>query len=1481
MKTRSRGLAGGVTLALLGLGLVAPAAPAAAEPPEPTTSFTSYGNPILSDGSYYSADAAPMVHDGKLYIYHGQDTSPANFGDFTMPDYGVFVTEDLKPAGEATEWQLYRSNMDPDIFDWATGNKAFAGHVAQGPDGRFYWYAPVETKATTYANRMAIGVAVSDSPVGPWTDAIGEPLLDWGDVFGSSSEGQEVIDPHLFQDDDGRNYLYWGSWYNARMVELEADMVTRADDTIHRWTQQQGLPAFFEAPWVFKRNGTYYMVYDWKQGGSECTPSNYQGCIGYSTAPSPTGPWTFRGLILGGTSATTVHPSVIEFDGRWYITYHTKDAVNGGHFRRSVAIDEITWDDTQTPPRLVPATPTLDPARDRRLAPTENVALGARPSASYTETPPMDVRALNNGRVTTALLPPDQWGNYRAARNVQSDWTQYDWTWPVLVDGAGIQFHQDSNWIRTPASWTLQYRDADGEWQDVPNPSGYPTSANTFHQMSFDPVLTTGLRAVYQGRANGTLFHSVAVSEWEVYGVQATELGSVTAGTVVGEAPVLPATVEATFPGDLTLEVPVTWYPVPRAAYQSPGTFTVQGRALGQAGALVEAQVTVVPGGPAVNHAADATLTASYTASWNNLAAVNDGVRDPLGPSPAPANATFWGTWSSTRPESQWLQYAWEEPVDVARVVVGFVSDGGPGRGTGVEQPESWTLEYWDGEDWAPVTGVDPAYPVEQGSYVAVSFDPVSTTRLRLTANALLGWLTGGTNAPGQYAAVGVAEWEAWSAAPDTTAPELSLVPQGTRGRGEWFLSPVQVRIDATDDSFGRVTIETSLDGGASWDEVEGVRSHTVSLGAGVHELSVRATDQAGNTSAVETITVKVDTTAPALTATADAETRTVTVTASDSGSGLDAVEVRVDGGAWATYTAPLILDEDAHEVAVRARDLAGNSAEASASLPAAGGPDPAANLAPLATVSASYTASWNNLAAVNDGEKPSLLGTPDNSTFWGTWSGSRPASQWLQYTWASPVRIEAVTIGFASDGGPGRGTGIEVPESWYVEYWTGTEWAPVENVRPDYPVSGTEYVSVGFDVVETTRLRVTLNALLGWLEGGVNTPGQYAGVGVTELEVFAEGKGPDLGDRVAPELAVEVTPEAPDGEEGWYRSPVTVSATASDEEDEAPVVERLSGTDWVPVTEALRVGEGVTTVTLRAVDAAGNASAEWSRTFRVDTTSPVSRADLDGRTVTVTSADSGSRVARIEYSLDGGPFVGYTAPVTVPGEGAAVLRYRAVDRAGNVEDAGTVRVPAVAEKLARTTLLAVLDAPKVAYGQPGVLELRLVAAGVGVGSPSVTVKDGGKVLRTVRLTDGRATVTLPRTLAVGTHRLEVSFAGTGELAPATATASLKVVKAKSTTSVTLKPAKGVVRPSKRATVTVKVRAADVVARGTVRIQVIRSKGSKVVVDKKVTLDAKGKATYKLPKLKATGTYRVKVTYQGSAQLERSSAKQLTLKVKR
>lgn len=604
------------TAAAVALILAGGAAPAsAADAPPPTRTITSAGNPIIADGSLYTADAAPLVGaDGRLYIYTGHDEASAQQAGFAMRDYTVLATDDVASG----EWDVYQNALDPDVvFSWASGNAAYAGHAVLGGDGKYYWYVPVESKDTTQANRMAIGVAVSDSPVGPWTDAIGAPLVKWSDVFGSSTNGQEVIDPHVFTDTDGTVYLYWGSWSVARVVKLTSSM-TALDGAI---STMSGLTSFYEAPWVFKKNGLYYLLYDWKQGGSACTPSNYQACIAYATSTSATGPWNYQGIILSGTSATTVHPSLIDFKGKSYLTYHTKDAVGGGHFRRSVAIDEVKWDGA----KILPVTQTL--AKDPKRIPSANLALDAQVKASFTEQPPMRTTAVNDGfRATTALLPPDQWGNYRGTTSAnETDWLSYQWTAPVRTGSVGIQFHQDSNWIRPPASWKLEYLDAAGDWRPVENAT-YPTTVNTWLTVNFTPVTTTALRATFAGRASGAYFNSVSVSEWEVYAREAAVPAPVAVHTKPAVAPVLPAAVRITVDGAQQW-APVNWLPVKASDYAEVGTFTATGRALGVAAGLVQADVTVTsddpPAPPADHDAPTVTLAASGTSGADGWFASN------------------------------------------------------------------------------------------------------------------------------------------------------------------------------------------------------------------------------------------------------------------------------------------------------------------------------------------------------------------------------------------------------------------------------------------------------------------------------------------------------------------------------------------------------------------------------------------------------------------------------------------------------------------------------------------------------------------------------------------------------------------------------------------------------------------------------------------------------------------------------------------
>ncbi len=314
-------------------------------PPAPRTIHGS-GNPILSDGSYYSADPAPIVVGDTLYILAGRDEAPPNRNDFVMNEWQIFSTKNV----DSHIWQHYPNIARPEtVFAWSKPGHAYAGQIVQGPDGRFYLYAPVQEGKREHRDPFVIGVAVSDSPLGPWRDAHPEGPI----VSQSLPETNDIqnIDPTAMVDSDGRVYLYWGTFGQLRGVELDKDMVTPKGPVV----TARSLTGFFEAAWVFHRGDTYYMVYADNQAGpkSPCTPAVYHACIAYGTASSALGPWTYQGVILDPVSSTTSHPGVIEFKGQWYLIYHTADAKGGGHFRRSVAIDRIEWDDTAKPARML------------------------------------------------------------------------------------------------------------------------------------------------------------------------------------------------------------------------------------------------------------------------------------------------------------------------------------------------------------------------------------------------------------------------------------------------------------------------------------------------------------------------------------------------------------------------------------------------------------------------------------------------------------------------------------------------------------------------------------------------------------------------------------------------------------------------------------------------------------------------------------------------------------------------------------------------------------------------------------------------------------------------------------------------------------------------------------------------------------------------------------------------------------------------
>ncbi|GAA4607692.1 hypothetical protein BJY16_006461 [Actinoplanes octamycinicus] len=299
-------------------------------------------NPIVQ--TVYTADPAPLVYNGRVYLYTGHDEDNSTY--FTMKEWRLYSSADM------VNWTDHGSPMSLATFSWAKSD-AWAGQVV-ARNGKFYWYVPVTNRAT---GRMAIGVGVASSPTGPFTDALGRPLVENGE-----------IDPTVLVDDDGQAYLYWGNpnlWY----VRLNPDMISYSGGVTSiplttagfgTRTGNASRPTLYEeGPWVYKRNGVYYNVF-----AAKCCSE----FIGYSTAPGPTGPWTYRGTVMPTQgSSFTNHPGVIDFNGSSYFFYHNGALPGGGGYTRSVAVERFTYNADGTIPTInmttggAPQNGTLDP----------------------------------------------------------------------------------------------------------------------------------------------------------------------------------------------------------------------------------------------------------------------------------------------------------------------------------------------------------------------------------------------------------------------------------------------------------------------------------------------------------------------------------------------------------------------------------------------------------------------------------------------------------------------------------------------------------------------------------------------------------------------------------------------------------------------------------------------------------------------------------------------------------------------------------------------------------------------------------------------------------------------------------------------------------------------------------------------------------------------------------------------------------------
>ena len=276
--------------------------------------FAHASNPIVKD--IFTADPAALVDNGRVYVYVGKDEAPVGGKDYVMNEWRVYSSCDMK------KWTDHGSPLRYSTFKWA-GRDAWASDIIKR-NGKYYFYSTVD-HATIPGK--AIGVAVSDSPTGPFVDALGKALVS-NDMTKETKILWDDIDPAVFIDDDGQAYMYWGNTV-MKYVKLKPNMI-EFDGPIHT----VGLEHFVEAAYMHKHKGTYYLTYS----------RHFPEETVYMTGPSVTGPWTAGGVIMEkNTNVKTIHQAIVEFNNKSYIFYHNGKLPTGGEYRRSVAVEELRY----------------------------------------------------------------------------------------------------------------------------------------------------------------------------------------------------------------------------------------------------------------------------------------------------------------------------------------------------------------------------------------------------------------------------------------------------------------------------------------------------------------------------------------------------------------------------------------------------------------------------------------------------------------------------------------------------------------------------------------------------------------------------------------------------------------------------------------------------------------------------------------------------------------------------------------------------------------------------------------------------------------------------------------------------------------------------------------------------------------------------------------------------------------------------------
>lgn len=313
----------------------------------------------------YTADPWGLEYNGRLYLYCSADflqTGPNGpEPGYYMKSITCISTDDMK------NWTDHGEVFDVKDSKWGA-------HLSWAPcvvrrNNKFYLY---------YGNGdRGIGVAVSDSPTGPFVDSNKGPVVDHGTpgvllldddnkpkmnnaeapgaLRGSEAWGMWCFDPSVLIDDDGQAYMYFGGAHpdNARVIKLKENMVETDGGAV-----KVNTPGFFEASYVHKYRGKYYYSY---AGHYFSSPAN----IEYVVSDRPIEGFDSPSLIMSNppvNDGMNNHHSIFQFKGEWYIAYHNRQVARDNkvaerryrEYMRNVAIDRLYYNADGTIRQVIP-----------------------------------------------------------------------------------------------------------------------------------------------------------------------------------------------------------------------------------------------------------------------------------------------------------------------------------------------------------------------------------------------------------------------------------------------------------------------------------------------------------------------------------------------------------------------------------------------------------------------------------------------------------------------------------------------------------------------------------------------------------------------------------------------------------------------------------------------------------------------------------------------------------------------------------------------------------------------------------------------------------------------------------------------------------------------------------------------------------------------------------------------------------------------